>query len=168
VQHASPVIRPAKSTLRGSDCSDHTHARLASRWRPALAGQDLNLLGCFRTFLSVMSLHITSIPLRHAAAPSTDWPFRGTVAICRFRLRTFRRPSLTFPTNWRGAANARRSQLRVAPRLCDRGDARLLLSRLSGSAEEIWFRVEPFVPRAYVDKASYAFDDLWDSMYGNT
>ena len=37
------------------------HARLASRWRPTLAGQDLNLLGCFRRFLSVMSLHITSI-----------------------------------------------------------------------------------------------------------
>lgn len=50
----------------------------------------------------------------------------------------------------------------------DRGDARLLLSRLSGSAEEIWLRVEPFVPLAYVDKASYAFDDLWDSMYGNS
>ncbi|HEX2120267.1 MAG TPA: nucleotidyl transferase [Thermoanaerobaculia bacterium] len=50
----------------------------------------------------------------------------------------------------------------------DRGDARLLLSRLSGSAEEIWLRVEPFVPRAYVDKASYAFDDLWESMYGNS
>jgi hypothetical protein len=42
------------------------HARLASRWRPTLAGQDLNLLGCFRRFLSVMSLHITSIPLRQA------------------------------------------------------------------------------------------------------
>lgn len=28
------------------------HARLASRWRPTLAGQDLNLLGCFRRFLS--------------------------------------------------------------------------------------------------------------------
>jgi hypothetical protein len=48
----------------------------------------------------------------------------------------------------------------------DRGDARLLLSRLSGSAEEIWLRVEPFVSRNYVDKASYAFEDLWDSMYG--
>lgn len=48
------------------------HARLASRWRPTLAGQDLNLLGCFRRFLSVMSLHITSIPLRQAlpGAPS--------------------------------------------------------------------------------------------------
>ena len=43
------------------------HARLASRWRPTLAGQDLNLLGCFRRFLSVMSLHITSILLRQAS-----------------------------------------------------------------------------------------------------
>jgi hypothetical protein len=42
------------------------HARLASRRRPTLAGQDLNLLGCFRRFLHVMSLHITSIPLRQA------------------------------------------------------------------------------------------------------
>ena len=48
----------------------------------------------------------------------------------------------------------------------DRSDARLLLSKLSGSAEEIWRRVEPFIPRNYVDKASYAFDDLWESMYG--
>jgi hypothetical protein len=24
------------------------------------------------------------------------------------------------------------------------------------------------VPLAYVDKASYAFHDLWDSMYGNS
>jgi hypothetical protein len=48
----------------------------------------------------------------------------------------------------------------------DRGDARLLLSQLSGPAEEIWSRVEPFVPRKYIDKASYAFDDLWDLMHG--
>jgi hypothetical protein len=54
------------------------HARLASRWRPALAGQDLNLLGCFRRFLSVMSLHITSIPLRQAlpGAPAGVTPSR--------------------------------------------------------------------------------------------
>jgi len=52
------------------------HARLASRWRPTLAGQDLNLLGCFRRFLSVMSLHITSIPLRQAlpGAPTDVTP----------------------------------------------------------------------------------------------
>jgi len=48
----------------------------------------------------------------------------------------------------------------------DRSDARLLLAQLEGPAQEIWLRVEPFVPRNYVDKASYAFDDLWDSMYG--
>lgn len=54
------------------------HARLASRWRPTLAGQDLNLLGCFRRFLSVMSLHITSIPLRQAlpGAPTDVTPSR--------------------------------------------------------------------------------------------
>ena len=54
------------------------HARLASRWRPTLAGQDLNLLGCFRRFLSVMSLHITSIPLRQAlpGAPTGVTPSR--------------------------------------------------------------------------------------------
>jgi hypothetical protein len=50
----------------------------------------------------------------------------------------------------------------------DRGDARLLLSRLSGSREEIWRRVAPFVPRNYVDKASYAFDDLWESTHGTS
>ena len=54
------------STLRSSDYSDRHHARLASRWRPTLAGQDLNLLGCIRRFLSAMSLHITSILLRQA------------------------------------------------------------------------------------------------------
>ena len=48
----------------------------------------------------------------------------------------------------------------------DRGDARLLLSKLEGSAQEIWSRVEPFVPRSYLDKASNAFDDLWDSIHG--
>lgn len=42
------------------------HARLASRWRPTLAGQDLNLLGCIRRFHSAMSLHITSFLLRQA------------------------------------------------------------------------------------------------------
>jgi hypothetical protein len=50
----------------------------------------------------------------------------------------------------------------------DRGDAGLLLSKISGSAQEIWSRVEPFVPRSYLDKASYAFDDLWDSIHGTS
>ncbi|HKS23008.1 MAG TPA: DUF6036 family nucleotidyltransferase [Thermoanaerobaculia bacterium] len=50
----------------------------------------------------------------------------------------------------------------------DRSDARLLLSKLEGSAEEIWVKVERFVPRAYSDKASYAFDDLWESIHGSS
>lgn len=50
----------------------------------------------------------------------------------------------------------------------DRGDARLLLSTMRGTAEEIWARVEQYVPRPQIDKASYAFDDLWDSVYGTS
>ena len=50
----------------------------------------------------------------------------------------------------------------------DRGDARLLLSHLEGAAQEIWHRVEPFVPRNQLDKASDAFDDLWASVYGTS
>ena len=48
----------------------------------------------------------------------------------------------------------------------DRADARLLLLQMQGSEAEIWTKVEPFVPRHEVDKASYALDDLWDSTYG--
>jgi Nucleotidyltransferase of unknown function (DUF6036) len=50
----------------------------------------------------------------------------------------------------------------------DRADARLLLSRLAGSAQDIWRRVERFVPPHEIDKASYAFDDLWDSLHGTS
>ena len=48
----------------------------------------------------------------------------------------------------------------------DRADARLLLSRMEGSATEIWAMLKRFVPTNEVDKASYAFDDLWESIYG--
>jgi hypothetical protein len=48
----------------------------------------------------------------------------------------------------------------------DRSDARLLLRRLSGTRPEIWQRVLPHVPPRDQDKASYAFDDLWESTYG--
>lgn len=37
--------RHSLSTLRGSDYSDRHHARLASGWRPAFAGQGFDLLG---------------------------------------------------------------------------------------------------------------------------
>lgn len=48
----------------------------------------------------------------------------------------------------------------------DRGDAKLLLESMVGTRDEIWAAVEPLVPRHELDKASYAFDDLWDASYG--
>ncbi len=50
----------------------------------------------------------------------------------------------------------------------DRADARLLLTQMKGPAEEIWLMIDPFVPRHEIDKASYAFDDLWDSIHGTS
>jgi hypothetical protein len=48
----------------------------------------------------------------------------------------------------------------------DRADARLLLTRLNGAQDEVWRLVEPLVPRGQVDKASYAFQDLWEVLHG--
>jgi Nucleotidyltransferase of unknown function (DUF6036) len=61
----------------------------------------------------------------------------------------------------------------LAMKLCawrdaiDRGDARLLLSQLHGSFDEIWDAVKPFVPAHQVDKASYALQDLWDLSHAS-
>lgn len=49
----------------------------------------------------------------------------------------------------------------------DRADATLLLRQLQGSAEEIWATVRQFVPQHLLDKAAYAFEDLWESTYGD-
>lgn len=48
----------------------------------------------------------------------------------------------------------------------DRSDARLLLSRMAGSSEEVWTAIKPFVPPPLLDKASYAFEDLWEALHG--
>lgn len=48
----------------------------------------------------------------------------------------------------------------------DRDDAKLLLSRMPGSAADVWEIVEPLVPRHQIDKASYAFQDLWEALHG--
>jgi hypothetical protein len=48
----------------------------------------------------------------------------------------------------------------------DRGDAMLLLSKMMGSRENTWSAVKPFVPLHQLDKASYAFDDLWEMLHG--
>jgi hypothetical protein len=50
----------------------------------------------------------------------------------------------------------------------DRDDAQLLLSRIAGSAEDIWLALKPFVPVNQLDKASYAFEDLWESLHGRS
>ena len=47
----------------------------------------------------------------------------------------------------------------------DRSDARLLLSRMSGSAGEVWSAVKQHIPPHQLDKASYAFDDLWERRH---
>ena len=48
----------------------------------------------------------------------------------------------------------------------DRSDAKLLLSQLNGSAEQIWAAVKAFVPPHQFDKAAYAFEDLWETLHG--
>ena len=50
----------------------------------------------------------------------------------------------------------------------DRADARLLLSRMAGSADDVWRAVERFVPAHERDKASYALEDLWEAMHGSS
>lgn len=46
----------------------------------------------------------------------------------------------------------------------DRDDARLLMRQITGSRDEVWAAVEPFVARHLLDKASYAFEDLWETL----
>jgi len=48
----------------------------------------------------------------------------------------------------------------------DREDARLLLTRMQGSAADVWDLVRPLVPPHQIDKASYAFQDLWEAIHG--
>jgi hypothetical protein len=48
----------------------------------------------------------------------------------------------------------------------DRADAALLLSRMSGTQEEVWASLEQLVPPTGLDKAWYAFQDLWEASRG--
>lgn len=47
----------------------------------------------------------------------------------------------------------------------DIADARLLLTELRGSQDEIWQSVEPFLVPGQQLKAKYAFLDLWETTY---
>jgi predicted nucleotidyltransferase len=44
-------------------------------------------------------------------------------------------------------------------------DATRLLQELSGTREEIWAQLEPFLSKGDELKAHYAFMDLWESLY---
>lgn len=68
----------------------------------------------------------------------------------------------------RAAANEQLLAMKLAAwrDAVDRADAALLLSQLHGSAEDIWSAIRPFVPHALLDKASYAFEDLWEATRG--
>lgn len=48
----------------------------------------------------------------------------------------------------------------------DIADARCLLQNMSGSRDEIWESVEPYLTPGNEMKAQYALADLWETLYG--
>ncbi len=49
----------------------------------------------------------------------------------------------------------------------DRSDAQLLLASMEGTREQIWDVVRRYVPAHDLQKALYAFDDLWEARSGS-
>lgn len=49
----------------------------------------------------------------------------------------------------------------------DVADARRLLQEMSGSSEDVWRALEPFLVPGNELKAQYAFVDLWEALYGD-
>jgi hypothetical protein len=47
----------------------------------------------------------------------------------------------------------------------DIADAKRLLAELSGSREEIWQALEPYLIIGEQLKAQYAFEDLWEARH---
>ena len=62
----------------------------------------------------------------------------------------------------------------LAMKLCawrddiDIADATRLLEELRGSREDVWGRVKHFLLAGRELKATYAFDDLWEKIHGNS
>ncbi|HEV2847041.1 MAG TPA: hypothetical protein VG477_19445 [Thermoanaerobaculia bacterium] len=50
----------------------------------------------------------------------------------------------------------------------DIADARLLLSKLAGSSDEVWKQVEPYLVPGRELKTRYAFEDLWELERGHS
>src|SRR6185503_471842 len=48
----------------------------------------------------------------------------------------------------------------------DIADARCLLQNMSGSRDQIWESVEPYLTPGNEMKPQYAFADLWETLYG--
>lgn len=48
----------------------------------------------------------------------------------------------------------------------DIDDARRLLRELTGTHEQVWTKLEPYLVPGRELKAKYAFLDLWENMYG--
>ena len=48
----------------------------------------------------------------------------------------------------------------------DRADAQLLLASMEGTREQIWELVCRYVPPHDLQKASYAFEDVWEAIHG--
>ena len=46
-------------------------------------------------------------------------------------------------------------------------DARRLLQEISGTQEDIWASIEPYLVPGHELKAKYAFLDLWEATYGD-
>lgn len=49
----------------------------------------------------------------------------------------------------------------------DIADARRLLQELPGSRDEIWRAIEPYLVPGDELKAQYAYEDLWETLYGD-
>ena len=49
----------------------------------------------------------------------------------------------------------------------DIADARRLLQEMTGDRDEIWQAVEPYLVPGDELKAQYAFEDLWEALYGD-
>lgn len=77
----------------------------------------------------------------------------------------FESPSLTI----RAVTTAQLLSMKLAAwrDAVDRADAELLLTSIEGTREQTWDAVRPFVSPHDLQKASYAFDDLWEALYGS-
>ena len=49
----------------------------------------------------------------------------------------------------------------------DIADAALLLSKITGNRDQVWVKIEHYIIPSRETKASYALDELWESLHGS-